>query len=118
MAVVCSGKAWQFKKWPFKVGAAGSAGSGAQRRLQCRVNLGALSAGCPTTGTPGLQLADRLLLCMHPLYSLLTGGVLCMHAFPQGAAEGNLVDTFSRVLGVFVHYTDEQVGGAVSESLT
>ena len=27
---------------------------------------------------------------------------------PQGAAEGNLVDTFSRVLGVFVHYTDEQ----------
>ncbi len=22
VAVVCSGKAWQFKKWPFKVGAA------------------------------------------------------------------------------------------------
>lgn len=48
VAVVCSGKAWQFKKWPFK-----------------------------------------------------------------GAAEGNLVDTFSRVLGVFVHYTDEQVDATV-----
>ena len=36
-----------------------------------------------------------------------------MHALPQGAAEGNLVDAFSRVLGVFVHYTDEQVGRGV-----
>ncbi len=31
----------------------------------------------------------------------------------QGAAKGDLVDTFSRVLGVFVHYTDEKVDATV-----
>jgi hypothetical protein len=28
----------------------------------------------------------------------------------QNADKGDLVETFSKVMGVFVHYTDEQVG--------
>lgn len=45
-------------------------------------------------------LLTRLPACPPPLGS-------------QGAERGDLVETFSKVLGVFVHYTDEKVDATV-----
>jgi parafibromin len=94
VAVVCLGKAWQFKKWPFKV-------RPVAHLPHARPPLRSWQAHRrPAARTPLPPTAP----CLPPRLAL---------AALQGAGSGDLVQTFSKVLGVYVHYSDEGVDATV-----
>lgn len=100
VAVIVQGAKWQFKDWTFfKVGGAGGLG-------------GICSCSCLF-----LTLLLRLLFAAPSscwaCHARATTHVAAAVALParalQGAAEGELLETFNHVAGFFMHFQDEKV---------